>query len=119
MGEKRKKKDRLCTVLMLIFFSILAILIILPIYTIFLASFKPGGDLLQYGLNLGIDWKRMSLDNYVLLFTGQHNYWRWFFNSIFLHPQSFSSDSIFLDFQNHLWKPDELTERRSMVSFLD
>ena len=84
MGEKRKKKDRLCTVLMLIFFSILAILIILPIYTIFLASFKPGGDLLQYGLNLGIDWKRMSLDNYVLLFTGQHNYWRWFFNSIFL-----------------------------------
>lgn len=69
---------------MLIFFSILAILIILPIYTIFLASFKPGGDLLQYGLNLGIDWKRMSLDNYVLLFTGQHNYWRWFFNSIFL-----------------------------------
>ena len=47
MGEKRKKKDRLCTVLMLVFFSILAILIILPIYTIFLASFKPGGDLLQ------------------------------------------------------------------------
>ena len=84
MGEKRKNKDRLCTVLMIIFFSILAILVILPIYTIFLASFKPGGDLLQYGLNLGIDWSRMSLDNYVLLFTGQHDYWRWFFNSIFL-----------------------------------
>ena len=84
MGEKRKNKDRLCTVLMIIFFLILAILVILPIYTIFLASFKPGGDLLQYGLNLGIDWSRMSLDNYVLLFTGQHDYWRWFFNSIFL-----------------------------------
>ena len=26
----------------------------------------------------------MSLDNYVLLFTGQHDYWRWFFNSITL-----------------------------------
>ena len=84
MGEKRKNKDRLCTVLMIIFFLILAILVILPIYTIFLASVKPGGDLLQYGLNLGIDWSRMSLDNYVLLFTGQHDYWRWFFNSIFL-----------------------------------
>ena len=48
---------------MIVFFSILAILVILPIYTIFLASFKPGGDLLQYGLNLGIDWSRMSLDN--------------------------------------------------------
>lgn len=33
---------------------------------------------------LGIDWSRMSLDNYVLLFTGQHDYWRWFFNSITL-----------------------------------
>ena len=64
MGEKRKNKDRLCTILMIVFFSILAILVILPIYTIFLASFKPGGDLLQYGLNLGIDWSRMSLDNY-------------------------------------------------------
>lgn len=70
MGEKRKNKDRLCTILMIVFFSILAILVILPIYTIFLADFKPGGDLLQYGLNLGIDWSRMSLDNYVLLFTG-------------------------------------------------
>ena len=59
MGEKRKNKDRLCTILMIVFFSILAILVILPIYTIFLASFKPGGDLLQYGLNLGIDWSRM------------------------------------------------------------
>ena len=62
MGEKRKNKDRLCTILMIVFFSILAILVILPIYTIFLASFKPGGDLLQYGLNLGIDWSRMSLE---------------------------------------------------------
>ena len=46
MGEKRKNKDRLCTILMIVFFSILAILVILPIYTIFLASFKPGGDLI-------------------------------------------------------------------------
>ena len=67
MGEKRKNKDRLCTILMIVFFSILAILVILPIYTIFLASFKPGGDLLQYGLNLGIDWSRMSLDMYCCL----------------------------------------------------
>lgn len=91
MGEKRKNKDRLCTILMIVFFSILAILVILPIYTIFLASFKPGGDLLQYGLNLGIDWSRMSLDNYVLLFTGQHDYWRWFFNSIYHSYSRYSS----------------------------
>ncbi len=82
--KSQKSKNTLATVMLIVLFTILAILIIIPIYTIFLASFKPGGDLLQYGLNLGIDWSRMSLDNYSLLFTGQHEYWRWFTNSIIL-----------------------------------
>ncbi|MCP1110453.1 arabinosaccharide transport system permease protein [Lachnospiraceae bacterium PF1-21] len=82
--SRGKKKDRITSIFLVIMFSILAILIIIPVYTIFIASFKPGGDLLQYGLNLGIDWSRMSLDNYKLLFTGQHDYWQWFFNSIIL-----------------------------------
>ena len=80
----QRSKNTLSTVMLIILFTILAVLIIIPIYTIFIASFKPGGDLLQYGLNLGIDWGRMSLDNYSLLFTGQHEYWRWFMNSIIL-----------------------------------
>lgn len=82
--ESQTKKNRLASFVMVIFFSILAILILIPIYTIFIASFKPGGDLLQYGLNLGIDWSRMSWDNYKLLFTGSHDYWTWFFNSLLL-----------------------------------
>lgn len=56
MGKHMKTKNRLSTVLLILLFTVLAILIIIPIYTILLASFKPGGDLLQYGLNLGIDW---------------------------------------------------------------
>lgn len=82
--QSQTKKDKIASVAMVVFFAILAILIFIPIYTIFIASFKPGGDLLQYGLNLGIDWDRMSFDNYVLLFTGSHDYWIWFFNSVFL-----------------------------------
>lgn len=82
--KSQKNKNMLATIMMLVFFTVLAILILIPIYTIFLASFKPGGDLLQYGLNLGIDWSRMSFDNYVLLFQGQHEYWTWFTNSIIL-----------------------------------
>lgn len=65
-------------------FAFLAVLIILPIWVLFIASFKPGSDLLQYGLNLEIHFSRMSLDNYILLFAGQHEYWKWFFNSICL-----------------------------------
>ena len=52
--KSQKNKNRLATVMLIVLFAILAILTIIPIYTIFLASFKPGGDLLQYGLNLGI-----------------------------------------------------------------
>jgi arabinosaccharide transport system permease protein len=80
----RKKKDRYTSLAMVIFFGILAIIIILPIYALFIASFKPGGDLLQYGLNLNLNLQRWSLDNYILLFAGKHDYWIWFLNSIML-----------------------------------
>lgn len=83
-NEARRKKDRFVTAGLLVLFTILAVLIILPIYAIFLASFKPGGHLLQYGLNLDLDFSVMNLDNYVLLFTGSHDYWTWFTNSIIL-----------------------------------
>ncbi|MFA9378218.1 MAG: carbohydrate ABC transporter permease [Lachnotalea sp.] len=82
--KSKKKKDRRSIIGMLVLFTLLAIAIILPIYALFIASFKPGGDLLQYGLNLNLNLKRWSLDNYALLFTGQHEYWTWFFNSIIL-----------------------------------
>lgn len=58
IGKSQKTKNRVATVLMVIFFTILAILIILPIYAIILASFKPGNHLLQYGLNLDLDSAR-------------------------------------------------------------
>lgn len=70
--------------MMLILFTILAVLIIIPIYALFIASFKPGDLLLQYGLNLNPEFHKMSLDNYRLLFFGQHDYWIWFTNSIIL-----------------------------------
>ena len=67
-----------------ILFTILAILIVMPIWLLFVASFKPGTDLLQYGLNLDLNVARMNLDNYRLLFKGRHEYWSWFFNSVML-----------------------------------
>ncbi|MDD3206530.1 MAG: carbohydrate ABC transporter permease [Lachnospiraceae bacterium] len=79
-----KKKNKAATIAMVILFSCLAILIILPVYVLFTASFKPGGDLLQYGLNLNLNLSRWSLDNYNLLFFGKHDYWIWFMNSILL-----------------------------------
>lgn len=82
--QKKIGKRKSAAVGMIVLFIILAVLVILPIWVLFVASFKPGSDLLQYGLNLDINFGRMSLDNYILLFKGDHEYWSWFFNSIFL-----------------------------------
>ncbi|MDR7811758.1 carbohydrate ABC transporter permease [Lacrimispora sp.] len=88
MGERNtanmQGRRKAATAALNLLFAILAVLIILPIWVLFVASFKPGSDLLQYGLNLDIRFSRMSLDNYILLFAGQHEYWKWFFNSICL-----------------------------------
>jgi arabinosaccharide transport system permease protein len=88
MGERNtanmQGRRKAATAALILLFAILAVLIILPIWVLFVASFKPGSDLLQYGLNLDIRFSRMSLDNYILLFAGQHEYWKWFFNSICL-----------------------------------
>ena len=79
-----KGRNRVKTVCLMILFTGLAVLIILPVYALFIASFKPGELLLQYGLNLTPEFSKMGLSNYDLLFHGNHDYWIWFFNSIVL-----------------------------------
>lgn len=78
------KKNRVLKVMIFICFSLMAIIMVIPFYTMFISSFKDGGELVRYGINLGIDFNKMSLDNYVYLFTGSHEYFRWFINSFLL-----------------------------------
>ena len=71
-------------ILLFLFFTTLAVIILIPFAAMVIASFKDGKELIQYGLNLRIEPEKMSLKNYVYLFTGEHAYFRWFFNSVFL-----------------------------------
>lgn len=71
-------------IILFAFFSVLCLLILVPFYAVTLASFKPGEDLIRYGLNLKFDLSAMSFDNFVFLFTGEHAYFTWFFNSLLL-----------------------------------
>lgn len=65
-------------------FAIICLLILIPFYAVTIASFKPGEDLIRYGLNLRFDLSVMSLDNFAYLFSGEHAYFTWFFNSLLL-----------------------------------
>lgn len=71
-------------IFLLVFFTLLAIVILVPFAAMVIASFKDGKELIQYGLNLKIEPDKMSLKNYVYLFTGEHSYFTWFINSVFL-----------------------------------
>ena len=79
-----KKKGIALRIFLLIFFVILFILIMLPFYAITLASFKPGEDLIRYGLNLRFDLSVMNFNNFKFLFSGNHDYFIWFKNSVLL-----------------------------------
>ncbi|GGN97028.1 L-arabinose transport system permease protein AraQ [Saccharibacillus kuerlensis] len=78
------KKDLPLKIVLFIFFTLLCALILIPFYAIAVASFKPGEELIRYGLNLKFDLSVMSLNNYAYLFTGDHSYFIWFFNSLLL-----------------------------------
>lgn len=78
------RKRILFRMLLLLLFSILFLLIMLPFYAIALSSFKPGESLIRYGLNLDFDVNIMSFKNFIFLFTGDHDYFLWFRNSVML-----------------------------------
>ena len=80
----RNKKRLALQVLIFVLFAILSLIILIPFYILVISSFKPGNDLIRYGINLKLEFDKMSLDNFIFLFTGQHQYFTWFFNSLFL-----------------------------------
>jgi len=79
-----KKKTQISSVLLIIFFVIIAFITLLPLLLLLASSFRPGTDLMRYGLNFDIDWASANLNNYKLLFSGQNNYFNWYKNSLII-----------------------------------
>ncbi len=84
MDNKLKKgKFSAVTIPMLLLFIVVIALTLLPFVSIFLASFRPGREIMRQGLGLNLDFSSMNLDNYKLLFTGNNqHYFTYFFNSL-------------------------------------
>ncbi|MCW3790415.1 carbohydrate ABC transporter permease [Paenibacillus sp. LS1] len=84
MGRSQTRSDFISRIVIICLFIILFVIIMIPFYAVALSSFKPGESLVRYGLNLGLDFEIMSFDNFIYLFTGQHDYFVWFWNSMIL-----------------------------------
>lgn len=83
-GIQGKKNFYLQRSFLLLLFLLIAFLLLLPLYAITLASFKPGNEIIRYGLNLKFDPGIMSFKNYRELFLGKNDYMTWFRNSLWL-----------------------------------
>ena len=82
----------LSTVLLVAFFTVLAILIIIPLWALLLGTFKGGAELFISGLNLSIQPEKLHLKAWKYLFTGimsdgtygPNYYFLWYKNSLMI-----------------------------------
>ena len=87
------EKSRIVSrIAMSIFFLILSILFIIPLYALLLGTFKGGAELFVSGLNLNPTPDKLHLKAWKYLFTGimsngqlqPHDYFIWYKNSLFI-----------------------------------
>ncbi len=91
-GGKKIGSNPAATAVMVLFFSVLAVLIIIPLYALVLGTFKGGAELFVSGLNLDPTWDKLHLNSWRYLFTGvmsngeynPHDYFIWYKNSLIL-----------------------------------
>lgn len=67
-----------------ILFILVTLFCLFPLYALFVASLKPGSELMRFGLNVNWDLKIMSFKNYIYLFSGDTYYFTWYKNSIII-----------------------------------
>ncbi len=81
----RTGKNRILTFLCTGFFTIMGALVAFPFIAMMIGSFYPGAELIGHGLAIRIEPEKMSLNNYILLFSGKQNkYFMWYKNSVVL-----------------------------------
>ncbi len=84
ISRHKPGEHKINTVLLVLFFSALALLFLLPFISILFTSFKDSSTIIRNGFNLQISRETFTLDNYKYLFTGEHDYFLWFKNSLVL-----------------------------------
>ena len=90
MNTNETRSPVLGKVLMTVFFIILCILFLIPLYALVLGTFKGGAELFVSGLNLNLDFSMLHTRAWRYLFTGimsngeynPHDYFLWYRNSL-------------------------------------
>ncbi|KQL52857.1 arabinose transporter permease [Heyndrickxia shackletonii] len=80
-----KTRRKITTIVTFILLTIIGIIILIPFWFLLVSSFKPASDIFGQGLNVHLDFSKMSFKNYLQLFTNNDGiYWTWFKNSVLI-----------------------------------
>jgi len=71
-------------ILTFILFALISVVMLIPFYSLFIDTFKDGNTVFKNGMDLSINFDKMSLKNYIILFAEKNSFFIWFFNSLFL-----------------------------------
>lgn len=82
--KKNKGSKLFAKICMVFLFLLIAVMVLLPFWAIFVGTFQEGSMLIRYGLNLKLDFSTANFDNWIMLFTDSGDYFIWFFNSVIL-----------------------------------
>ncbi len=80
-------KTKLLSAIVTAWFAVVGTIVIFPVFSGLLASFRPGTELIRRGLSINLDVSTMTLGNYKYLFSGNADsvkYFTWYKNSIVL-----------------------------------
>lgn len=78
-----KTKKRISQVFSIIILSIFALCALVPFYFLIVSSFKPGVEMVRYGISLDPHFEKFSFNQYQLLFDMEEsNYFYWYANSL-------------------------------------
>lgn len=78
-------RRRITSVLLVIFFTALCALVLVPFISIVLTSFKDSSQVIRNGFNLNFEFGGLTLDNYKYVFSNADpRYFQWFGNSLVL-----------------------------------
>ena len=82
-GKRKSNRITWAAAGMLLLFSVITTVTLLPFISILLASFRPGNEIMRQGLGLNLDFSIMNLNNYRTLFFGENqNYFSYYLNSL-------------------------------------
>jgi arabinosaccharide transport system permease protein len=83
-SRRKPGEHRITGILLFLFFTVLSVIVLIPFASIIITSLKDSANLIKDGFNLKINADTFTLENYKYLFTGKHDYFIWFKNSIFI-----------------------------------